>query len=76
MQKVFQDALDEGKILAPAKNIAQMKQIIFNDYIDADTLWNFHVSCHSSSNFCNSYMGSCVAKQGDTIKRSAIYSKR
>lgn len=33
--KVFQDALDNGKILAPAKNVAQMKQIIFNDYIDA-----------------------------------------
>jgi len=33
--KVFQGALDEGKVLAPAKNVAQMKQIIFNDYIDA-----------------------------------------
>ncbi|PEI97229.1 carbon starvation protein CstA [Bacillus pseudomycoides] len=33
--KVFQSALDEGKILAPAKNVEQMKQIIFNDYIDA-----------------------------------------
>ena len=33
--KVFQRALDEGKVLAPAKNVAQMKQIIFNDYIDA-----------------------------------------
>ncbi|PFJ15073.1 carbon starvation protein A [Bacillus cereus] len=33
--KVFQGALDEGKVVAPAKNVAQMKQIIFNDYIDA-----------------------------------------
>ena len=33
--KIFQRALDEGKVLAPAKNVAQMKQIIFNDYIDA-----------------------------------------
>ncbi|HDX9612269.1 TPA: carbon starvation protein CstA [Bacillus toyonensis] len=33
--KVFQAALDEGKVLAPAKNVSQMKQIIFNDYIDA-----------------------------------------
>ncbi|MDG4657707.1 carbon starvation CstA family protein [Ectobacillus antri] len=32
---VFQTALDEGKVLAPAKNIAQMKQIITNDYVDA-----------------------------------------
>ena len=27
--------MDEGKVLAPAKSIAQMKRIIFNDYIDA-----------------------------------------
>ncbi|MEH6890529.1 carbon starvation CstA family protein [Bacillus sp. JJ864] len=33
--KVFQSALDKGKLLAPAKNVAQMKQIILNDYIDA-----------------------------------------
>ncbi|MDM5157528.1 carbon starvation CstA family protein [Bacillus sp. DX1.1] len=33
--KVFKNALDEGKVLAPAKNVAQMKRIIFNDYIDA-----------------------------------------
>lgn len=33
--KVFQSALDKGKLLAPAKNVGQMKQIIFNDYIDA-----------------------------------------
>jgi uncharacterized short protein YbdD (DUF466 family) len=28
-------ALDEGKLLAPAKSVAQMQQIIFNDYLDA-----------------------------------------
>ncbi|MFX3659395.1 MAG: carbon starvation CstA family protein [Ectobacillus sp.] len=33
--KVFKAALDEGKVLAPAKNAEQMKQIIMNDYIDA-----------------------------------------
>ncbi|SFJ21466.1 MULTISPECIES: carbon starvation CstA family protein [unclassified Bacillus (in: firmicutes)] len=33
--KVFQSTLDKGKLLAPAKNVAQMKQIILNDYIDA-----------------------------------------
>ena len=33
--KVFQSALDKGKLLAPAKNVGQMKQIILNDYIDA-----------------------------------------
>ncbi|WP_020059712.1 carbon starvation CstA family protein [Bacillus sp. 123MFChir2] len=33
--KVFQNALDKGKLLAPAKNVGQMKQIILNDYIDA-----------------------------------------
>ncbi|CAM4077161.1 carbon starvation protein A [Bacillus manliponensis] len=33
--KVFQDALNKGEVLAPAKDVAQMKQIIFNDYVDA-----------------------------------------
>ena len=31
----LQAALDEGKVLAPAKSLAQMKRIIFNDYVDA-----------------------------------------
>ncbi|SDX83633.1 carbon starvation protein [Collimonas sp. OK242] len=31
----YQDALAEGKLLAPAKSIAQMQQVIFNDYLDA-----------------------------------------
>jgi carbon starvation protein len=31
----FKDALNQGKILAPATNEAQMRQIIMNDYIDA-----------------------------------------
>ncbi|KWF12514.1 carbon starvation CstA family protein [Burkholderia pseudomultivorans] len=31
----LQAAVDEGKVLGPAKSIAQMKRIIFNDYIDA-----------------------------------------
>ncbi|MYM68255.1 carbon starvation protein A [Pseudoduganella sp. FT55W] len=31
----YQAALDEGKVLAPAKSIAQMQQVIFNDYLDA-----------------------------------------
>ena len=31
----FSDALAEGKILAPAKAVAEMQRIIFNDYIDA-----------------------------------------
>ncbi|WP_379970745.1 carbon starvation CstA family protein [Ectobacillus sp. sgz5001026] len=33
--KVFQNALNNGKILAPAKNVNQMHQIITNDYVDA-----------------------------------------
>jgi carbon starvation protein len=32
---VFKEALNQGKILAPATNEAQMQQIIMNDYIDA-----------------------------------------
>ncbi|MGG5252309.1 carbon starvation CstA family protein [Neobacillus sp. SM06] len=33
--KVFNAAYAEGKILAPAKNLAQMKQVLVNDYVDA-----------------------------------------
>ncbi|GAB3416257.1 carbon starvation protein A [Massilia agilis] len=31
----FQAAIDEGKVLAPAKSITQMRQVVFNDYVDA-----------------------------------------
>ncbi|KQQ33238.1 carbon starvation protein A [Duganella sp. Leaf126] len=31
----YQGAIDEGKILAPAKSMAQMQQVVFNDYLDA-----------------------------------------
>ncbi|ODP35392.1 carbon starvation CstA family protein [Pandoraea sp. ISTKB] len=31
----YQTALADGKLLAPAKSVAQMKQIVFNDYVDA-----------------------------------------
>jgi carbon starvation protein len=30
----FSSALASGQILAPAKNVAQMQQIIFNDYVN------------------------------------------
>lgn len=33
--KIFHNALSSGKILSPAKNVAQMQQIITNDYVDA-----------------------------------------
>ena len=33
--KIFQTAYDDGKILAPAKTAAQMKQVLINDYVDA-----------------------------------------
>ncbi|VVD90011.1 carbon starvation protein A [Pandoraea capi] len=31
----YQTALADGKLLAPAKSVAQMQQIVFNDYVDA-----------------------------------------
>ncbi|MGK5026286.1 carbon starvation CstA family protein [Janthinobacterium sp. RB2R34] len=31
----YSNALDAGQLLAPAKSVAQMQQIIFNDYLDA-----------------------------------------
>ncbi|WP_026695066.1 carbon starvation CstA family protein [Peribacillus kribbensis] len=33
--RVFKDALDSGKVLAPAATKAQMKQVVMNDYVDA-----------------------------------------
>ncbi|MGK5081068.1 carbon starvation CstA family protein [Janthinobacterium sp. HLX7-2] len=33
--KKYSTALEEGTLLAPAKSVAQMQQIIFNDYLDA-----------------------------------------
>jgi carbon starvation protein len=33
--KIFKQAYDSGKILAPAKTAAQMKQVLINDYVDA-----------------------------------------
>ena len=32
---VFSRALAEGKVLAPAKDLGQMRQIVFNDYLNA-----------------------------------------
>lgn len=31
----FSGAADRGEVLAPAKSVAQMQQVIFNDYVDA-----------------------------------------
>jgi carbon starvation protein len=31
----FQTAIDQGQVLAPAKSMAQMQRIVFNDYVDA-----------------------------------------
>ncbi|MGV7210174.1 carbon starvation CstA family protein [Oxalobacteraceae bacterium A2-2] len=31
----YQAAYDKGELLAPAKSVAQMQQVIFNDYLDA-----------------------------------------
>ncbi|PWC31090.1 carbon starvation CstA family protein [Azospirillum sp. TSO35-2] len=31
----FRTAADEGRLLAPAKSMEQMRQVIFNDYLDA-----------------------------------------
>ncbi len=39
----YQGALDDGKLLAPAKSMAQMQQVIFNDYLDASLAGFFMV---------------------------------
>ena len=33
--KIYQDAIDQGKVLGPAGSMAVMKQIVFNDRLDA-----------------------------------------
>ncbi|WP_066306281.1 carbon starvation CstA family protein [Bacillus sp. FJAT-29814] len=33
--KIFKEAYDDGKVLAPATSAAQMKQVLINDYVDA-----------------------------------------
>ncbi|SFB07710.1 MULTISPECIES: carbon starvation CstA family protein [unclassified Bacillus (in: firmicutes)] len=33
--KVFKQAVDDGKVLAPAKTSDQMQQVLINDYVDA-----------------------------------------
>lgn len=35
LAKRFQGALDKGELLAPAKNVEQMQQIVFNNNLDA-----------------------------------------
>jgi carbon starvation protein len=37
----YQGALDQGNLLAPAKSVDQMRQIIFNDYVDASLAFLF-----------------------------------
>lgn len=37
----YQTALEQGKLLAPAKSVAQMQQIIVNDYVDATLTFVF-----------------------------------
>jgi len=32
---IFQEAYNNGEVLAPAKDLGEMRQILFNDYIDA-----------------------------------------
>jgi len=32
---IFADAPSRGEVLAPAKNVGQMRQIIFNDIVNA-----------------------------------------
>nr|WP_294524842.1 carbon starvation CstA family protein [uncultured Rhodopila sp.] len=31
----FSEAIDAGKVLAPAKSLAEMSRVVFNDYVDA-----------------------------------------
>ncbi|PHV12556.1 carbon starvation CstA family protein [Chitinimonas sp. BJB300] len=37
----YQEALAKGEVLAPAKSMAQMQQVVFNDYVDAALAFGF-----------------------------------
>nr|WP_294531188.1 carbon starvation CstA family protein [uncultured Rhodopila sp.] len=39
----FSDAIDAGKVLAPAKSLAEMSRVVFNDYVDASLAGIFAV---------------------------------
>jgi len=39
----FSDAIDAGKVLAPAKTISEMSRVVLNDYVDASLAGGFAV---------------------------------
>lgn len=73
--KVFKDALNEGKILAPATTVEQMKQIIMNDYVDAILCGIFMLVVISMLIF-SANMWLKVLRNKDTSLKEAPYIPR
>ncbi|MBV7538951.1 carbon starvation protein A [Duganella sp. sic0402] len=68
----YQAALDEGKILAPAKSIAQMQQVIFNDYLDASLAGFFVIVVLSVLIFGARTIMTARANSKPTVKESPL----
>lgn len=67
----YQAALSEGKLLEPAKSIEQMRQVIFNDYIDAGLTAIFMLVVISMLLFGVRTILQARASQNPSVKESA-----
>ncbi|MFC0170600.1 carbon starvation CstA family protein [Pseudoduganella danionis] len=68
----YQAAYADGKLLAPAKSMAQMQQVIFNDYLDASLAGFFVVVVLSILVFGIRTVLQAHAASGPTAKESPL----
>eukprot|EP01030_Chromulinospumella_sphaerica_P016973 gene16973-16791_t len=68
----YQAAYAEGKLLAPAKSMAQMQQVIFNDYLDASLAGFFVIVVLSILVFGIRTVLQAHAASGPTAKESPL----
>ncbi|MYN45052.1 carbon starvation protein A [Pseudoduganella sp. FT93W] len=68
----YQAAYADGKLLAPAKSMAQMQQVIFNDYLDASLAGFFVVVVLSILVFGIRTVLQARAASGPTAKESPL----
>ncbi|MFZ1181127.1 MAG: carbon starvation CstA family protein [Herbaspirillum sp.] len=67
----YQAALSEGKLLEPARSIEQMRQVIFNDYVDAGLTVVFMLVLISMLLFGIRTILQARASQSPSVKESA-----
>jgi carbon starvation protein len=70
----YQAALADGKLLAPAKSIDQMRQVIFNDYLDAGLAAMFMLVVISVLGFGIRTVLQARAAQRPSVRESAYES--